>query len=128
GRIFLAGDAAHLVSPFGARGLNSGVADGENLAGNPPPVINGRAPDELLDTYHAERRAAALENLTVTDASMRFMVPRNRIRRLVRDAILRGSLRMPQLRRLVNSGRLAQPFSYEDSPIVVAEAHRTRIP
>jgi 3-(3-hydroxy-phenyl)propionate hydroxylase len=56
------------------------------------------------------------------------MVPRNRIRRLVRNAILRGSLRMPQLRRLVNSGRLAQPFSYEDSSIVVAEGHETRIP
>jgi hypothetical protein len=59
---------------------------------------------------------------------MRFMVPRNRLRRLARNAILRGSLRMPQLRRLVNSGRLAQPFSYADSQIVVAEAREGRIP
>jgi 2-polyprenyl-6-methoxyphenol hydroxylase-like FAD-dependent oxidoreductase len=128
GRVLLAGDAAHLVSPFGARGLNSGVADAENLAWKLAAVLAGRASDELLDTYHEERRAAALENLAVTDASMRFMVPRNRLRRLARNAILRGSLRMPQLRRLVNSGRLAQPFSYADSQIVVAEAREDRIP
>jgi hypothetical protein len=59
---------------------------------------------------------------------MRFMVPHSRVRRLLRNAILRGSLRMPQLRRLVNSGRLAQPFSYADSSIVVAESREERIP
>jgi 3-(3-hydroxy-phenyl)propionate hydroxylase len=128
GRVLLAGDAAHLVSPFGARGLNSGVADAENLAWKLATVLAGRASDELMESYHAERRAAALENLAVTDASMRFMVPRGRLRRLLRNAILRGSLRMPRLRRLVNSGRLAQPFSYADSPIVVADTRDARIP
>lgn len=128
GRVLLAGDAAHLVSPFGARGLNSGVADAENLAWKLATVLTGRASDELLESYHTERRAAALENLAVTDASMRFMVPRGRLRRTLRNAILRGSLRIPRLRRLVNSGRLAQPFSYADSPIVVAEAREARIP
>lgn len=128
GRVFLAGDAAHLVSPFGARGLNSGVADAENLAWKLATVLAGHASDELLDSYDDERRAAALENLAVTDASMKFMVPRGRLRRLLRNAILRGSLRMPRLRRLVNSGRLAQPFSYSDSPIVVADERDARIP
>jgi 3-(3-hydroxy-phenyl)propionate hydroxylase len=128
GRVLLAGDAAHLVSPFGARGLNSGVADAENMAWKLTTVLTGRASDELLESYHAERRAAALENLAVTDASMRFMVPRGRLRRTLRNAILRGSLRIPRLRRLVNSGRLAQPFSYADSPIVVAEGREARIP
>ena len=128
GRVMLAGDAAHLVSPFGARGLNSGVADAENLSWKLALVLDGRAPEELLESYQAERRAAALENLAVTDASMRFMVPRGRLQRLLRNAILRGSLRIPRLRRLVNSGRLAQPFSYDDSPIVVAETREQRIP
>jgi 3-(3-hydroxy-phenyl)propionate hydroxylase len=128
GRVLLAGDAAHVVSPFGARGLNSGVADAENLAWKLATVLAERASDALLETYDTERRAAAVENLDVTDASMRFMVPRGPLRRLLRNAILRGSLRMPQLRRLVNSGRLAQPSSYADSPIVVAEARETRIP
>jgi 3-(3-hydroxy-phenyl)propionate hydroxylase len=128
GRVFLAGDAAHVVSPFGARGLNSGVADAENLAWKLATVLSGRASDDLLESYHLERREAAVENLEVTDASMKFMVPRGRVRRLLRNAILRGSLRLPQLRRLVNSGRLSQPFSYADSPIVVADERNAPIP
>ncbi len=128
GRLFLAGDAAHVVSPFGARGLNSGVADAENLAWKLAATLFGNASEDLLESYHAERRAAAVENLAVSDASMRFMVPRGRLQRLLRNAILRGSLRLPRLRRLVNSGRLAQPFSYADSPIVVAESREERIP
>ena len=128
GRVFLAGDAAHVVSPFGARGLNSGVADAENLAWKLSTVLGGRASDDLLESYHLERRAAALENLAVTDASMRFMVPRGHIRRWLRNLILRGSLRVPRLRRLVNSGRLAQPFTYSDSPIVIADERSPGLP
>jgi 2-polyprenyl-6-methoxyphenol hydroxylase-like FAD-dependent oxidoreductase len=122
GRAFLAGDAAHLISPFGARGLNSGVADAENLAWKLWLVLAGRAPEELLDTYDAERRAAAVENLAITGATMRFMVPATRLHRLVRNAVLRGSLRLPRLRRLVNSGKLSAPFVYTDSPIVAGAA------
>jgi 3-(3-hydroxy-phenyl)propionate hydroxylase len=123
GRALLAGDAAHLFSPFGARGLNSGVADAENLAWKLATVLAGRASDALLESYHTERRAAAIENLAVTEASMRFMVPRGRLRRSLRNVILRGSLRIPRLRRMVNSGRLAQPFSYAASPIVASGPH-----
>jgi 2-polyprenyl-6-methoxyphenol hydroxylase-like FAD-dependent oxidoreductase len=128
GRVMLAGDAAHLFSPFGARGLNSGAADAENLAWKLALVVSGRAPADLLESYDAERRAAAVENLAVTDASMRFMVPRGRLRRLVRNAILRGSIRLPPLRRRVNSGRLAQPYVYADSPIVVPGPEEARLP
>jgi 2-polyprenyl-6-methoxyphenol hydroxylase-like FAD-dependent oxidoreductase len=128
GRALLAGDAAHLFSPFGARGLNSGVADAENLAWKLATVLAGRASDALLESYQSERRAAALENLAVTDASMRFMVPRGRARRALRNAILRGSLRIPRMRRMVNSGRLAQPFSYAESPIVIPVPRDARLP
>jgi 2-polyprenyl-6-methoxyphenol hydroxylase-like FAD-dependent oxidoreductase len=128
GRVLLAGDAAHLLSPFGARGLNSGAADAENLAWKLAAVLAGDASERLLDSYHAERRAAALENLAVTDATMRFMVPRGPLRRALRNAILRGSLRSARLRRLVNSGRLALPFTYAASPIVVHEKGDPRLP
>ncbi|MGZ6213981.1 MAG: FAD-dependent monooxygenase [Candidatus Limnocylindria bacterium] len=128
GRVLLAGDAAHLVSPFGARGLNSGVADAENLAWKLTTVLAGRASDALLESYHIERRAAALENLAITDASMRFMVPHGPLRRWLRNLILRGSLRIPRLRRLVNSGRLAQPFTYANSPIVIADQRDAGLP
>src|SRR6266511_2844043 len=118
GRVFLAGDAAHLMSPFGARGLNSGVADAENVAWKLALVLEGRAPAELLGTYDLERRPAARENLAITDATMRFMVPPTSVHRLFRTAVLRGSLRIPALRRWVNSGKLSAPFVYASSPIV----------
>ncbi len=118
GRVFVAGDAAHLMSPFGARGLNSGAADAENLAWKLALVLRGEAPASLLDSYGEERRAAAVENLEVTDRTMRFMVPRGRLGRLARNAVLRGSLRIGAVRRWVNAGKLAQPFAYAGSSIV----------
>jgi 2-polyprenyl-6-methoxyphenol hydroxylase-like FAD-dependent oxidoreductase len=118
GRVFLVGDAAHVMSPFGARGLNSGVADAENLAWKLALVLSGRAPESLLESFEAERRPAAVENLAVTGATMRFMVPSSPLRRRVRNAVLRGSVRVPALRRRVNSGRLAEPFVYAESPLV----------
>lgn len=107
GRVFLAGDAAHLMAPFGARGLNSGVEDASKLASTLAAVLTGSAPDSLLDSYERERRAVARENLRVTGATMRFMAPPSTAHRVWRNMILHGSLRMPRLRRFVNSGKLA---------------------
>jgi 3-(3-hydroxy-phenyl)propionate hydroxylase len=118
GQVLLAGDAAHLMSPFGARGMNSGVQDAENLAWKLGLVMAGVAPPALVATYEEERRAAALENLRVTDETMRFMVPATPLRKLLRNAILRAS-RIPAVRRFVNSGRLATPFDYSGSSIVL---------
>jgi len=112
GRNFLAGDAAHLMSVFGARGLNSGIEDAVNLAWKVAFVWHGWAPAALLDTYERERRPAAQENLKVTGATMRFMAPPTRAHRLVRNAILRGSVHARAVRKLVNSGHLAEPAVY----------------
>ena len=109
GRVFLAGDAAHVMSPFGARGLNSGVGDAEDLAVKLGAVLRGEAGDALLDTYDGERRAVAAQNLAVTDATMRFMVPHGPWRRAWRDLVLRLSPHLAWARRRVNSGRLAEP-------------------
>jgi 3-(3-hydroxy-phenyl)propionate hydroxylase len=128
GRALLAGDAAHLMSPFGARGLNSGAADAENLAWKLQLVIAGRAPATLLDSYDDERRAAAVENLAITEASMRFMVPHGILRRAARNTILRGSVRFGALRQRVNAGRLSQPFSYAGSPVVAPDHGDDRLP
>jgi 3-(3-hydroxy-phenyl)propionate hydroxylase len=128
GRVMLAGDAAHLMSPFGARGLNSGAADAENLAWKIALVLAGLAPDALLDTYDNERRAAAVENLAITDASMRFMVPHGPLQRAARNAILRGSVRIDALRRHVNAGRLSQPYVYRSSPVVAPDHGDDRLP
>jgi 2-polyprenyl-6-methoxyphenol hydroxylase-like FAD-dependent oxidoreductase len=99
GRVFLAGDAAHLMAPFGARGMNSGIDDATNFAAK---LAAGE-----LDSYERERRPVALENLRVTGATMRFMAPPTALHRLWRNAMLHGSLRVPPLRRFVNSGKLA---------------------
>jgi 3-(3-hydroxy-phenyl)propionate hydroxylase len=118
GRVFLAGDAAHLFAPFGARGLNSGVEDAVGLAWRLALVGSGVADEALLDGYERERRAAALENLRVTAATMRFMAPPTPLHRLARDAILRGSLHSRALRRRVNSGRLAEPAVYGGDGVI----------
>jgi 2-polyprenyl-6-methoxyphenol hydroxylase-like FAD-dependent oxidoreductase len=118
GRVFLAGDAAHLMSPFGARGMNSGVEDARNLGWKLALVWAGRAPDALLDSYESERQEAARENLGITGATMRFMAPPTPLHRLVRNAILRGSVRSEGLRRFVNSGKLATPAIYPGDEVV----------
>lgn len=101
GRVFLAGDAAHLMAPFGARGMNSGVEDATALAS---AIASGS-----LEAYDEVRRPAAIENLRITGATMRFMAPPTPVHRLWRNAILRGSLLFPLLRRFVNSGKLPTP-------------------
>lgn len=123
GRSFVAGDAAHIVSPFGARGLNSGVQDAENLAWKLGYVLNGWADDALLDTYEIERRAAAAENLRVAGATMEFLVPQSDEGWNVRRNTLEMAVGNPRAREMVDSGRLAEPFWYTDSPLTTIEAH-----
>ena len=72
GRVIFAGDAAHQVSPFGARGANSGLEDAENLAWKLDRVLRRRSPEALLESYHAERSAAADENIRRIDPLDRF--------------------------------------------------------
>jgi 2-polyprenyl-6-methoxyphenol hydroxylase-like FAD-dependent oxidoreductase len=117
GNVFLAGDAAHLFAPFGARGLNSGVEDARNLAWRLALAAHGDAGSALLDAYEVERRAAALVNLRVTSRTMRFMAPPTPFHRGLRNFVLRASVRSGRARRLVNSGRLAEPSVYGDRPV-----------
>jgi 3-(3-hydroxy-phenyl)propionate hydroxylase len=124
GRVLLAGDAAHLVSPFGARGLNSGVADAENAAWKIAHVGYGWAPEELLESYHAERHAAAAENLAVTTATMDFLVPPDPERAAHRAAVLARAAVDPAAHAHVNSGRLAEPFWYHESPLTTPDPTR----
>jgi pentachlorophenol monooxygenase/3-(3-hydroxy-phenyl)propionate hydroxylase len=124
GRVLLAGDVAHLVSPFGARGLNSGVADAENAAWKLAFVLSGRAGESLLESYHLERHAAAVENLDVTSATMRFLVPGTDAERAFRMSTLEAAADSPSARALVDSGRLAEPFWYVDSPLTTLDSRR----
>ncbi|PRY51260.1 pentachlorophenol monooxygenase/3-(3-hydroxy-phenyl)propionate hydroxylase [Geodermatophilus tzadiensis] len=124
GRVLVAGDAAHLVSPFGARGLNSGVLDAENAAWKIAFVRHGWAPEELLESYHAERHAAAQENVDVTTATMRFLVPRTEEEARHRLDVLERAATDLAARGQVDSGRLAEPFWYVDSPLTTPDPGR----
>lgn len=124
GRVLLAGDAAHLVSPFGARGLNSGVADADNAAWKLAFVLRGWAGETLLESYHDERHAAAQENIEVTTATMDFLVPQNRQQAERRERILGAAAHDPAMRAHVDSGRLAEPYWYVASPLVTPDPAR----
>jgi 3-(3-hydroxy-phenyl)propionate hydroxylase len=117
GRVLFAGDAAHLVSPFGARGANSGVQDIDNLAWKLALVIAGLAPERLLDSYDAERTMAADENIRHSTRSTDFITPKSGMSRTFRDAVLMLAKRHPFARKMVNSGRLSLPAILVDSPL-----------
>jgi 3-(3-hydroxy-phenyl)propionate hydroxylase len=124
GRVLLVGDMAHLFSPFGARGLNSGVLDAENAAWKIAFVLSGWAAPALLTSYHDERHAAAVENLAITSATMRFLVPQDKSEWEGRRQVLERARTDPAARADVDSGRLAEPFWYVDSPLTTPDATR----
>jgi 3-(3-hydroxy-phenyl)propionate hydroxylase len=117
GRVLYAGDAAHQMSPFGARGGNSGVQDADNLVWKLDLVVRGLAPERLLDSYDEERILAAEENLLNTTRSTDFIAPKSAASRTFRDAVLALAETEPFARRLVNSGRLAVATCYDSSPL-----------
>lgn len=117
GRVLFAGDAAHQVSPFGARGGNSGVQDADNLAWKLALVVNGRAPEALLDSYEVERSTAADENIRHSSRSTDFMTPKTPTARCFRDAVLDLARTQPFARRLINSGRLSTATILDGSPL-----------
>ncbi|MGB3553379.1 MAG: FAD-dependent oxidoreductase [Jannaschia sp.] len=112
GRVLFAGDAAHQVSPFGARGANSGIQDAENLAWRLATVVNGAAPETLIDGYDTERVAAADENILNSTRATDFLTPKTDMSRLFRDAVLNLARDHAFARPLVNSGRLSVPAIY----------------
>jgi pentachlorophenol monooxygenase/3-(3-hydroxy-phenyl)propionate hydroxylase len=124
GRVFLAGDCAHLMAPFGARGLNSGVHDAENAAWKLAFVLRGWAPEVLLQSYDTERMAAAAENLELTEATMGFLAPQNAEELAHRLDVLERARSDSKARSQVDSGRMYEPFWYVDSPLTTPSPDR----
>lgn len=124
GNILFAGDAAHGVSPFGARGANSGFQDAENLAWKLEMVLSGRAPDALLDSYAKEREYAADENILNSTRSTDFITPKSAVSRVFRDAVLSLARHHDFARRLVNSGRLSVPAVLRESTLNTPDRDR----
>lgn len=110
GRVFFLGDAAHQVSPFGARGGNGGVQDADNLCWKLAAVLNGHAGEALLDSYERERIPAADENIRHSTRSTDFIAPTSAVAQAFRDATLELAAELPFARSLVNSGRLSRAY------------------
>jgi 3-(3-hydroxy-phenyl)propionate hydroxylase len=112
GRVIFAGDAAHQVSPFGARGANSGLEDAENLSWKLARVLFGLSPETLLESYHIERGAAADENIRESTRSTDFMAPASKQEVRLRQAVLALASETEFAKHMVNGGRLSTPSVY----------------
>ena len=121
GRVIFLGDAAHTVSPFGARGGNSGIQDADNLAWKLAAVLKGASPERLLDSYDAERGPAADENILNSTRSTDFITPKTGASRRFREAALSLAGDHAFARSLINSGRLSTPSVYQASPLITAD-------
>ena len=120
GRVIFAGDAAHQVSPFGARGANSGLEDAENIAWKLDRVLRGASPESLIESYHTERSAAADENIRESTRSTDFMAPVTIQEARLRKAVLSLAKETEFGKRMVNGGRLSVPSIY-DTPLSTAD-------
>jgi len=116
-RVIFAGDSAHQVSPFGARGANSGVQDAENLAWKLALVVKGEARPGLVGSYDRERSEAADENIRHSTRATDFLSPRSAAEKILRDAALGLARHAEFARRMVNSGRLSSPTTYRASAL-----------
>ncbi len=125
GRVVFAGDAAHQVSPFGARGANSGLEDAENLAWKLDRVLRKVSPQTLLESYHIERSLAADENIRESTRSTDFMAPNSHQEARLRKAVLSLAKETEFGKRMVNAGRLSVPSVY-DSPLSTADVDHWR--
>jgi 3-(3-hydroxy-phenyl)propionate hydroxylase len=121
-RVIFAGDAAHQVSPFGARGANSGLQDTDNLAWKLKLILDGKATPKLLESYDIERIHGADENILNSTRSTDFITPKSEISRIFRDAVLHLAERHDFARPFVNSGRLSVPCTYDGSPLNTPDA------
>ncbi|WP_438455574.1 FAD-dependent oxidoreductase [Vreelandella venusta] len=115
--VIFMGDAAHQVSPFGARGANGALQGVENLAWKLARVLKAQAPKTLLSTYNTERQHGATENLLNSTRATDFITPKSHISQVFRDVTLELAEKHAFARSLVNSGRLSMPCRYDSSPL-----------
>ncbi|HSP98290.1 MAG TPA: FAD-dependent monooxygenase [Candidatus Dormibacteraeota bacterium] len=118
GRVVLAGDAAHIHSPAGGQGMNTGMHDAFNLAWKLALTQQGRAKSALLDSYQAERHPVGAMIVRGAGALTRMGTLRNPLARGLRDAVIRALLRIPAAQDAVVSVLTETAIRYRQSPLV----------
>lgn len=121
-RFFFLGDSAHLVSPFGARGGNGGIADADNFVWKLDLVLKGLADERLLESYNEESVLTADENIRHSTRTTDFLTPKNEASHIFRNAVLELAKKYDFARALVNSGRLSTPIAYPNSSLNAADS------
>jgi 2-polyprenyl-6-methoxyphenol hydroxylase-like FAD-dependent oxidoreductase len=129
-RVFLLGDAAHIHSPVGAQGLNTGLGDAMNLAWKLAGVIQGRHSSTMLDTYEPERRGFALTLVETTDRLFQAVTSRRFLARLFRmrlmPALIPRISRFESLRRFVFKRVSQIHIHYPHSALSGRSSHRLK--
>ncbi len=113
GRVFLLGDAAHLMPPFGGQGMNCGLRDAHNLGWKVAMVLRGQASPALLETYHVERHAHTAQMIWLSNFLGSIVMPTARPAALMRDMIFHGIQTVPAIREFLTEGRLKPPPRYK---------------
>jgi 2-polyprenyl-6-methoxyphenol hydroxylase-like FAD-dependent oxidoreductase len=128
GRAFLLGDAAHIHSPAGGQGMNTGIGDAVNLAWKLAAVLAGRAPDNLLDSYEAERIGFARRLVSTTDRAFSFVTADGRIADLVRTrvapVVIPGVMAFDAVREFIFRTVSQITLNYRGGPLSVGTAGR----
>ena len=117
GRLFLAGDAAHLMPVWQGQGYNSGIRDAANLGWKLAAVVTGQAGDALLDTYDAERRKHARAMIDLSTMVGRVISPTNRRVATLRDRVIRAASVVPTLKRYILEMRFKPMPRYEQGAV-----------
>ncbi|MCP9273217.1 bifunctional 3-(3-hydroxy-phenyl)propionate/3-hydroxycinnamic acid hydroxylase [Mycolicibacterium arenosum] len=128
GRVFLAGDAAHLMPVWQGQGYNSGIRDSANLGWKLAAVVTGRAGDGLLDTYDVERRKHARAMIDLSTLVGRVISPTNRRVAALRDRVIRGASIVPTLKRYILEMRFKPMPRYEQGAIAHLEPRSATSP
>jgi len=115
GRVFLAGDAAHIHSPAGGQGLNTGIQDAYNVAWKLALVLRGQAPEDLLNTYELERHPIGKQILHASDTLLNSMLKPNMLMRMGRNLAIKAHTLLPPPRHVRSESLSGLSISYRQS-------------